>query len=105
MARNDVPYEYTPAPVPDFAPGETVEQYMPKLLPYLRDEFENIRQQFQQLPVVPYEIEAPRAPFDGMFRLFGDSSDWTPGSQGFGGYVYLSGDWWKISLTGPYPHA
>jgi hypothetical protein len=105
MARNEVPFEYVPGPIPDFAPGETAEQYMSKLLPYLRDEFENVRQQFQQLPIIPYELEAPRAPFDGMARAFGDNSNWVPANQGWGVYLYMAGEWWKISLTGPYQHA
>ena len=105
MASNNAPFEYTPGPLPDFSPDETVEGYMPKLLPYLRDEFDNIRRQFQQLPVVSYESEPPRAPFDGMFRLFGQNNSWTPGDRGWGAYVYLDDGWYKITLYGPYDHA
>ena len=105
MASSEIPFEYVPGPIPDFAPGETAEQYMSKLLPYLRDEFENIRQHFQQLPIVPSEREAPRAPFEGMSRAFGFDGTWTPDNKGRGIYFFINGGWWRVSPLGPYQHA
>jgi hypothetical protein len=80
---------------------------MAKLLPYLRDEFENVRQQFQQLPVVPYELKAPRAPFDGMMRIFTpDRGGWSPSGGPEGLYIYEQGNWYLINFkVNAYPHA
>lgn len=104
MARIELPFEYTPAPVPEVRPGELAEEYVVRLNPYLRDEFDAIRRQVQLLPVVPYAFDPPRAPFNGMLRLFGENSSWVPGNAGFGLYVYWNQAWHKAALTGPYPH-
>jgi hypothetical protein len=105
MARNEIPFEYTPGPIPDFAPGETAEQYMGKLLPYLRDEFENIRRQFEILPIIPSVREPPQAPFNGMTRYFSDSY-WTPSGGPPGVYRYDGGDWKLFDFYGgAFPHA
>jgi len=106
MAVQDRVFEYTPAPVPAFEPGETAEQYIPKLLPYLLEEFSRIRNQFTQLPFIPFEKDPPRSPFEGMTRYFSTSwGGWvpkttalgpTPGPNGI--YIYLSGVWYRLDL-------
>jgi hypothetical protein len=105
MARpTDKPFAYTPAPLPVFAPNETAEQYMSKLLPYLREEFTRVRDQFEQLPIMPTVMEAPRAPFNGMTRIFTDDG-WSPSGAGGGLYIYESGMWFKIShRQNGFPH-
>jgi hypothetical protein len=107
MARREFPFKYTPGQIPNFAPGETAEQYMSKLLPYLRDEFDNIRAQFNQLPIMPTTLEAPQAPFDGMTRIFNPNrGGWTPSGGPEGLYIYEEGNWYLINFkVNDYPHA
>ena len=107
MARREFPFKYTPGQIPNFAPGETAEQYMSKLLPFLRDEFDNIRAQFNQLPIMPTTLEAPQAPFDGMTRIFNpDRGGWTPSGGPEGLYIYEEGNWYRINFkVQAYPHA
>ena len=107
MARREYPFKYTPGPIPNFAPGESAEEYITKLMPYLRDEFENILQQFQQLPIMPTTLDAPQAPFDGMTRIFNSSrGGWTPSGGPDGLYIYEAGNWYLINFkVNDYPHA
>jgi hypothetical protein len=106
MAVQDRVFEYTPAPIPALDPGETAEHYLPKLLPYLLEEFGRIRNQFIQLPIIPYEKDPPRSPFEGMTRYFSSTlGGWapkttdtgpTPGPDGV--YIYLAGNWRLVTL-------
>ncbi|EFK97058.1 hypothetical protein LDC_0908, partial [sediment metagenome] len=95
-----------PSPLPAFDSGETAEHYLQKLLPHLLEEFSRIRNQFIQLPIIPYEKDPPRSPFEGMTRNFSATlGGWapkttdtgpTPGPDGI--YVYLAGYWRRVLL-------
>ena len=96
------PLQYAPSPIPGLSPGETAEEYIKRLIPWMQTEFESIRDQFDQLPIMPAVFDAPRAPFNGMTVLAGLTGGWDPGN-GYGIYMYLDGfGWYKAALTGPY---
>lgn len=78
---------------------------MGKLLPWLRDEFEALHRHLQQGPVIERMTEAPRAPFDGMIRLF-PSGGWTPGGAESGWFVFSAADnaWFRFAYTGGFTH-
>ena len=74
------PLQYAPSPIPGLSPGETAEEYIKRLIPWMQTEFESIRDQFDQLPIMPAVFDAPRAPFTGMTLLAGLTGGWDPGA-------------------------
>jgi hypothetical protein len=96
------PILYNPSPIPGLNPGESAEDYIKRLIPWMQTEFEAIKDQFDQMPIIPLAYEAPRAPFTGMMVLAGLSGGWNPGGS-WGIYMYLEGwGWYRVSLAGPY---
>jgi hypothetical protein len=96
------PFQYTPSPIPGLNPGESAEAYIKRLIPWMQTEFESIRDQFDQGPIIPPAYDAPRAPFTGMTVLAGLAGGWDPGG-GYGIYMYLDGfGWYEVTLGGPY---
>lgn len=92
------PHRYRPSALPQSAPGESAEQYQSKLSAWAVSEFENIYRQISQLVDINVETTAPRAPYDGMVRIFYDTGTygWSPGGTGTGMYVYFGGSWSQI---------
>jgi hypothetical protein len=91
--------QYRPNALPQSYPGETADDYLKRLVPWLRDEFNEIYKDYGNSADITIEKTAPRLPFDGMMRYFRASGGgWSPtGSDGL--FFYIDGNWYQINLS------
>lgn len=99
------PHTYTPGNIPNWSPEESIETYMERFLPWLQSEFASLQLHLQQKAIIERSYEAPRAPFDGMIRLF-PTAGWRPSNAAGGYFIYdeSSNGWWRLTITGPFTH-
>jgi hypothetical protein len=96
---------YRPSPIPLRGDDEGAEEFLDRLTVWIERELEAVQDAMARLPILPYTIDAPKAPFNGMLRYFGGQSNWKPGPTS-GPYWYNNGFWYKIDmdLSTQYPH-
>lgn len=92
-----------PSPTPQRDVGESADQYADRIVLWARTEIDRLAMELQGLGDIQVALEAPRAPYDGMVRWFDAANGWSPDS-GAAPYVFIEGEWWKISVAGPYAH-
>ena len=63
-------HKYYPSSLPAVTPGEKAEDYLTRLIPWLRDEFRDVWKDLSQTADVNVETTPTRLPYDGMMRYF-----------------------------------
>ena len=82
----------------DFDPSQA--ESLEELKRYLEDTFRKVWTEMKRskLQVLDPVTEVPPRPIDGQMLFFSDASATTPGNQGPGVYIYLTGNWNKFQL-------